>query len=826
MSSIIQIWVDLGTTNSAVAVNNNGTYEIVKNSDQLTYTPSVVGVNKWKNIQVWKKAYENLFLFTSEENIVNYKAEIKRLMWTKEKIYFERTGTYLSPEEISAEILKYLKMSVTKKYPEINQAWVVITVPAYFDTIQKEATQKAWELAWFNEVVLIQEPIAGAIAYGFDNAKDENWLVYDLGWGTFDVAVISNKSWVLTVKWHAWDNFLWGKDIDRLIVEKIILPQLKSINYGTEIENLDTWVSNVLKYYAEEAKKELSDVERTTIIIDNPLILDKEWEQIYLEIEIERSTLEELILPIIKKTSKLCQKAIDESWFQPKNIDRVILIWGPTQIPIVKETLEKELQINVDISTDPLTTVAKWACIYGSSQIIKWNEPTHNETQDESKDKYDIELHYEPTVADSETLVTWKVKWIQEWEYFIEIQSLDKQFHSDRLKLKNWKFFTKLYVPNNKTTTYKIFLSNSDWSIIPVNNDTFSITHWISIAGTPISHSISIALNNKSFMWKEDWEYCEILFDKGSLLPLEKKVKYRTTRDLQKGTKENALPIKLYEGESSKPDRNKQICTLLITWEDIPYNLPQWTEVDVTISLDKSNKLILEVYFPDIDLYKSWESIRTTWEQENIDLEILNSELSEQKERSQDIAEHLSDEERKSVEDDIRDLSANAKLTDPDSMRRSHHNLRELKKRLDQLEYRTLSKKLINEFESSLVEAKEIINSDSDELNQLSILEQSWREAIEQKKRERLQTVIESLKSLIFSHVLNTREWLIWLFQHLYENRNLSKDPVEMNKLFEQAKEALDKNDISTAKICLQQMFNLLPEWTSENLSSISWISK
>lgn len=148
-------------------------------------------------------------------------------MWTNDKTMFDRVKQELLPEEISCEILKYLKESVARKYSDIPTTWVVITVPAYFDTIQKEATKKAWELAWFKYIVLIQEPIAWAVAYWFDNKKNENRLVYDLWWWTFDVAVVSSKDWVLTIKWHAGDNYLGWKDFDNLIVEDIIVSKLK-----------------------------------------------------------------------------------------------------------------------------------------------------------------------------------------------------------------------------------------------------------------------------------------------------------------------------------------------------------------------------------------------------------------------------------------------------------------------------------------------------------------------------------------------------------------------------------------------------------------------
>jgi molecular chaperone DnaK len=152
----IQIGIDLGTTNSSVAINNNGTIEIVKKPGGVEYTPSVFGFDKAKNKVVGQKAYENFYKNASEEEIKNYKPEVKRLMGTSETFHFERVDTKMSPEEISAEILKSLKEDILRKYPNFNTVAVVITVPAAFSVLQSEATKRAGNLAGFKHVVLLQ----------------------------------------------------------------------------------------------------------------------------------------------------------------------------------------------------------------------------------------------------------------------------------------------------------------------------------------------------------------------------------------------------------------------------------------------------------------------------------------------------------------------------------------------------------------------------------------------------------------------------------------------------------------------------------------------
>jgi len=270
-NNTISIGIDLGTTNSSVAVNVNGNIEIIKRAGGVEFTPSVFGFDKSGNKIVGQKAYDYLYKHNSKDEINNFKAEIKREMGTPEKVHFQRPSKKLSPEEISAEIIKSLKEEVLRKYPEINDVAAVITIPAAFSVLQSEATKRAGNLAGFKHVVLLQEPIAAAVSYGFNNSKNENWIVYDFGGGTFDVALISCKDGLLSVIGHNGDNFLGGKNIDWDIVEKIIVPKIKEkyqLKQFTRKNKDYTSIFSKLKYYAEISKIELSDYKKTTIDIE------------------------------------------------------------------------------------------------------------------------------------------------------------------------------------------------------------------------------------------------------------------------------------------------------------------------------------------------------------------------------------------------------------------------------------------------------------------------------------------------------------------------------------------------------------------------------
>ena len=213
--------IDLGTTNSAVVRSNGVEIHLYRSSEPADTTPSAVRLSKAGTILVGKRAYNGLI-----DDPDNVATEFKRLMGQRTSKSFTACGRSMTPEELSAEVLKSLKDDVRSETgEEISKA--AITVPAAFSTLQCEATSRAASLAGIKETHLLQEPIAAAIAYGVKpEAKDKRWLVFDLGGGTFDIAVVSSRNGQLTVLEHGGNNLLGGKDIDRVIVDEFFLPAL------------------------------------------------------------------------------------------------------------------------------------------------------------------------------------------------------------------------------------------------------------------------------------------------------------------------------------------------------------------------------------------------------------------------------------------------------------------------------------------------------------------------------------------------------------------------------------------------------------------------
>lgn len=809
----IQIGIDLGTTNSEVAINTGSTIEIIKNGFNDEYTPSVFGVDKSKNKIVGKKAYERLFKFSSEEELLNNKAEVKRIMGTSETVRFDRTDEDLKPEEISAELLKSLKEDILRKYSDFETVSAVITIPAHFSVVQAEATKRAGNLAGFNYVVLLQEPIAAAIGYGFMNAKNENWLVYDLGGGTFDVALISAKDGNLTVVAQNGDNFLGGKDFDKLIIEKVLVPRIKDEFNCPDIKDNQV-VFSKLKNLAEVAKVELTSAEKTNIEIEN-IGEDLDGKEIYLSIDFTRKDFEDLIKPLVDRTIKLSQETIKESGIKQSSIDKIILVGGPTLIPYVKSRLEKDLKVEVDTSVDPLTIVAKGACIYGVSQQIP---EEHINKDDINKDAVSIKLHFDSLSSDIETTVSGIIEDFRESEdeYFVQIQSDSGTYSGPKIKIKGGKFFDSITLDKNKTNLFWVYLFDSKGNTIPIEPDSFTVIHGLSISGAPIPHSVGLGVVKKDFKTGIATETFDKFFSKNSTLPLKETKTFKTLRKLKKGDKDNALPINVYEGESDRQDRNQRICSLNLSGEKIPYDLPEGTEVDITMTINESREVTVNAYIESIDLSID---ARATIHDEELDTEQMKAELESQRSRMENAKNNCSDAERRDLENtyESADDSLQRADDDLDEKRKANKQLKDLKIQLDLLERDKEMPQLTREFRDGLVKADETIKElgDKEELNQhrelLDSLKAEGEMAIANNDKHLLSRVNEQIDDLKHKILFSNPAAWAYMFQKIVsENKNFISDK-EAEYYVNKGLRSIEMGDTEELKRCVRGLLLLLP---------------
>ena len=346
------IGIDLGTTNSCVAVLEGGEPVVITNPEGGRTTPSVVAF----------KGDDELVGDTAKRqavtNVDNTVASIKRKMGTKDKV--KANGKKYTPEEISAKILMKLK-SDAEAYLGEKVTEAVITVPAYFNDAERQATKNAGKIAGLDVKRIINEPTAAALAYGIDKQDDTHTiLVYDLGGGTFDVSILDLGDGVFEVKSTSGNNKLGGDDFDQRVMDYIVKDIKKE--HGVDLSD-DKMAMQRIKDAAEKAKKDLSGM--TTAQISLPFLAQGKDGVINYESDLTRAKFEELNMDLFESTLEPVRKALKDAKLKAKDIDKVLLVGGSTRIPYIQELVKKELGQEPSKGVNPDECVALGAAIQG-----------------------------------------------------------------------------------------------------------------------------------------------------------------------------------------------------------------------------------------------------------------------------------------------------------------------------------------------------------------------------------------------------------------------------------------------------------------------------
>mgnify|MGYP000271910413 CR=1 FL=1 len=347
------IGIDLGTTNSCMAFYENGKAKIIENKENQKTTPSIVAFDK-----DGKKLVGELAKRQQSMNPKRTISSIKREMG--QNYHVEIDGKQLSPQLISSMILQKLKNDAEAYLQEeVNQA--VITVPAYFNDAQRQATKDAGKIAGLEVLRIINEPTAAALAYGLDKTdKDEKILVFDLGGGTFDVSILELGDGVFDVLATAGDNKLGGDDFDQKIIDYMV-EEFKKEN-GIDLST-DKMALQRLKDAAEKAKKDLSGVTSTQISL--PFITAGEAGPLHLEMTLTRAKFDDLTRDLVERTKTPVRQALSDAGLSLSDIDEVILVGGSTRIPAVVEAVKAETGKEPNKSVNPDEVVAMGAAIQG-----------------------------------------------------------------------------------------------------------------------------------------------------------------------------------------------------------------------------------------------------------------------------------------------------------------------------------------------------------------------------------------------------------------------------------------------------------------------------
>jgi len=831
----IDFGIDLGTTNSAVAVftgNHGEPTKVIKNTtdgNDADITPSAVHINKKGALRVGGRAKNKIIDEDKGECAIcgnpeplcehlDVHIEFKRQMGTDHVYPFKSSGQKRSPEELSAEILKSLRADVHQRTGEVVEA-SVITVPAAFELHQCDATRKAAQLAGFKESPLLQEPVAAALAYGFKIDQEKAyWLVYDFGGGTFDAAIIKSEEGTIHVAHHGGDNFLGGSNIDWAIVEKLLAPKAaKEFGLTDFTRGNKKWkrAFSKLKYFAEIAKIDLSRNARTTL--ETCKFEDDSGEEIEFECELTRDEVVTVAEPIILRSVEISKQVLKKQGIGKEDIKKVILVGGPTLAPYFREILAAKLEIPLDHSVDPLTVVARGAAVFAGTQ--RFNPRV---AAPAAMGEYQLELakSFKPVGLDSAPKVGGKVfgASAQDFTGFtLELANSKTQWRSGKLSLRpDGVFVANLHAEKGERNTFNVELRDASGRKQKITPD--SLTYTIMVGGDveqPLINSMGIALANNEY---------DRLLEKGRGLPLKATRDYRTIHPIRQGRAEDVFRIPVVEGENEKSDRNRKVGELIVNADNIKRDLPAGSEVEVTLKMDESRIITLTAYVPLLDEEFSWkrEMIRHQPNPEDLrkDYEAEMKRLREVKSKAAatggETAERLVEEvEASPLAQDVKENLAAAKA-DPTAALQGEKRLLELKLKLDEaadaLEWPAL-KKEAQEWLGWLHKVADQ-NGNAQQKQKAGDLVGEVEEIIRDIKPDRLRKKIEQITRLYYEIVMAQPGWWVDQFQRMEKQQEKMSDQAKAGRLLGQGRDCLAKNNATGLQNVVKQLWDLLPDET------------
>jgi molecular chaperone DnaK len=813
----IDFGIDLGTTNSAIAVLNSVEPEIIKNSDDQDATPSAVFINKQGVLRVGSRAKAAT---VGERSSQDAYTEFKRQMGTPHEYHFASSGQRKKPEELSAEVLKELRASVEARTGEVIQS-AIITVPAAFELHQCDATRRAAELAGFKGSPLLQEPVAAALAYGFQiDSEKAYWMVYDFGGGTFDAALIKAEEGMINVVHHGGDNFLGGSDIDWAIIEKIIIPQLsKDFDLPGFARGSDRWGMELrrIKHAVEAAKLELSTKEITTLS-GGVTFEDGSGEMVECdEISLSRNDLIRIAEPLISRSIEISQKVLKEKNLGLQAVQRVIVVGGPTKAPYFREMLSSGLGIPIDFSQDPLTVVSRGAAVFASTQKMD------SKLQKKAVvGEFQIQIYesYNPVGHESDPLIAGKVTGPDRTAstgFNIEFVNRDTKWRSGQIPLNGeGAFMANLLAEKGSRNTFHIELSNGQGALQKAVPDHVVYTIGAVIKEQPLLKSIGLGKADNSVDW---------FFKTGMGLPQKKRwpTAHRTTIALKAGQAGAAIRIPIVEGENDHADRNRVVGFLEIDSSMVRRDLPMGSEVEITLKIDGSRTIILEAYFPllDEEFPKQLEI-----EKMNADASVISGTLRDEKKRLNELKEKAEEagdesmvEELERLESDKdRDEAVRAAKGDAGAAEKAQARVLELQNQLDIAE-----KKL--KWPTMVAEARELQDdlkklADDHGTSDLQNKAEDWSEAvdsfIDKKQADRLERKIAEGRAIYWQILSSMPAFWVSNFQRMERDRSKFSDTDAAERLFERGREYLQKNNVEGLTDVVRKLWNLMPSDEAE----------
>ncbi len=795
------VGIDLGTTNSAVCSYDGENLRLYKSADTNDVTPSAIFIDRRGNKYVGKRAYDNAA--RSPDNAATL---FKRLMGTSTPIKLPAVDLVMTPEACSAEILRVLYAYLPEEIRNDPETGTVITVPAAFNQMQKEATMAAAEMAGLGKVALMQEPVAAVMSVMRHRKGDGMFLVYDLGGGTLDIAIAQSISGRVSLLAHGGIAMCGGRDFDRTLLDNVVKPWLLD-SFDLPADFLGDKRFATLKHMAiwaaEKAKIDLSSGDEAVITLDDSELRVKDLSEkdVYLDISITRSVFDDLIAEKIEESVSAAREAMEKAGVTPHDISRVVFVGGPTQYEPLRKKVAFELGIAPSTDVNPMIAVAEGAAVFAES--IDWGTQHRGRKSGRGAisagEGLDLSFTYIARTPDSKAKIVTKVGGKVLDGAAFQVDSLDTGWSSGKIALKDGAI---VEVPLSKAgeNQFKIFVFDVTGGPIKIGQDKVSIARTAGqIDAIPASHSIGVEAREKI----GGQIVLSYLIREGEQLPKKDKITFKAEESLRAGAP-GSLKFKLWEGGIEDPvTDNRFIGVFEIKGSDFSDAvIAKGADLVCEYEVLDSGNIILQVTVPSIS--GAFKSSRNLYSSEvgKTDFTNIAKRVEEESERVgtrlDEISSKVDDPKLDQARDRLnRASSIKSGESDPEVAKQAMDDIQEAKKLMAlarkghlkvirQLEL----DKTVDFFESSVRQYASPAESSS-----FDNLAKTAQRAIENNSGD-FESHLNELRGKNF-WILWRQDWfVIDRFKWLSEDTYLFPDVGEHAQLCSLGKQALQANDI------------------------------
>jgi molecular chaperone DnaK len=820
MDNTINFGIDLGTTNSAIAKFVKGEVTVFNNPLDFgrATLPSVVSYRKDKII-VGSKAKEY-----QEKDPKSVVGVFKRKMGTSESFKIKSINESKTPIELSAQVLKELKTFVNTG--DMLDA-AVITVPASFDLIQSNATKEAGYQAGFKQVVLLQEPIAASLAYAnmkkTNDLTDGQWLVYDLGGGTFDVALVKIADGEMKIIDHEGNNFLGGTDFDQLIVEKMLIPKL---NAEYSFENLEDNLKSASgkyngKYYvllrrAEEAKIRLSAVSSAEIVVDG--FEDEDGNDVDMEISITKTEFNELIKPAIDETIEMIKKILTRNSLIAIDLQFTLMVGGSTYIPYVRQRVEEILQVPVNCEIDPTTAIAVGAAYYAATK----QKEISKADKAKKKTAISIKTAYNKTSKEKEELFSARIKGDTEG-LFYKITRQDGGFDSGLKKLSE-RISEDLPLVENAYNFFAFTVYDNQNNVIETDVETIGINSGFGISGQPLPEDICLEVDDYD---NPGETRLELVFQRNTVLPTKRTLTFPLNKTIIKGSTDEVIRINVLQGShDSLPESNKISGYILITGKNLTRDVSKGSDIEISVSLSESQDLTVSAYLNMADQeFKETFNLKerhTPIELLKEQVEDLSKKLGEEIEQATKLEDYESASALNKLRKEMEEISDETDSLTLDDVTDKKYQLEDKKRKFAQeIDNVTKGKRIAkarDEYFETKAECEKLLDENGNDYER-----KSFNDIVVQEKAFfatnspiKIQEKADELQNIIGQIRWRTPKFLLGIFAWLLQEQPKMNDQVQAKSLIEAGRFVANSKNWERLREINFGLMDLLPRGAKE----------